>query len=221
MKQFISYEGLPINFGGSHSLSRKSGLENYNLTLEFLKRFADKAAPKNIELIIYQSEKKQYSTLKLLPKLSLMFGIPKFDNNGLLHSWIWKLSKSDVGKGFEILKLNNDLPNNLQGPIILSFTWNFHFKDITTNKLLPNQEKIPEIDFRNNNSRIYLRISNKSTISVWFALPFEQLGNYEMEYIEELKSSLPFKPSEKHWRMWKKSEKGNWNPSKIKTKNDG
>lgn len=101
----------------------------------------------------------------------------------------------------------------------MSFLWNFSFIDPKTNQILPNQEKIPELDFRIKNSRIYLRISNKSSISVWLALPFEKLGKFEVEYINELKCHLPFKPSEKHWRIWKKSEKGNWIPNKIEIKN--
>ncbi|OYX22212.1 MAG: hypothetical protein B7Z06_11950, partial [Flavobacteriales bacterium 32-35-8] len=159
--------------------------------------------------------KKEYSTLKLITKLSLKYGIPKSDNGGLLNCWIWKLSTKDIGNGFEILELNKDLPNNPQGPLVLSFLWHFSFKDPKTNATLLNQDKLPELDFRIKNSRIYLRTSNKSTISVWFALPFEQLEKYEIDYINELKSSLPFKSSQKHWRIWKKSEKGNWNPSKI------
>ena len=219
MNQFISYEGLPINSGGAHSVSRKTPIENYRKTLEFLNRFSDKTEPVDIDLILYQSEKKEYSTLKIITKLSLKYGIPKFENDGLLNSWIWKLTKKDIAKGFETLELNNDLPKNLQGPLVLSFTWNFSFKDPKTNKILPNQEKLPELDFRIKNSRIYLRTSNKSSISVWFALPFEQLGKYENEYIKDLKSSLPFKLSDKHWRIWKKSENGNWNPNKIEIKN--
>jgi len=221
MNRFISYEGLPIKSGGAHSLSRKTALENYEETLKFLKRFADKTEPKNIELVLYQSDKKEYSTLKLITKLTLKFGIPKFSNDGLLKTWSWKLSETEIEKGFETLNLNNKLPENSQGPFVLSFLWNFNFKDPNNNQILPNQEKLPELDFRLKNSRIYLRTSNKTSISVWFALPFEQIGKYETEYINELNSFLPFKPSEKHWRIWKKSEKGNWIPNKIEIKNDG
>ena len=221
MNKFISYEGLPINSGGAHSLGKKTALENYAQTVQFLNRFANTNKPTNIEVILYQSEKKEYNTLKLITKLILKFGIPKFNNDGLLSSLSWKLSENEIEKGFETLKLNTELPENSKGPLVLSFLWNFSFIDPKTNQILPNQEKIPELDFRIKNSRIYLRTSNKSSISVWFALPFEELGKYEIEYINELKSCLPFKPSEKHWRIWKKSEKGNWVPNKTEIKNVG
>lgn len=221
MNRFISYEGLPINSGGAHSLGKQTALENYTQTIQFLNRFADTNKPINIELILYQSEKKQYDTLKLIAKLSWKFGIPKFKNDGLLNSWSWKLSENEIEKGFEIFKLNKEFPENSKEPLVLSFLWYFSFIDPKTKQILPNQEKIPELDFRLKNSRIYLRTSNKSTISVWFAFPFEQLGKYETEYINDLKSCLPFKLSEKHWRIWKKSEKGNWIPNKTDIKNAG
>lgn len=219
MNRFISYEGLPINSGGAHSVSKNSPKDNYNKTLDFLNLFANKIEPKSIELTLYESEKKEYSDLKLLPKLSLKFGIPKMRNDGWIKSWNWNLSQNDIEKGFEMLELNNDLPNNPAGPLTLNFYWDFHFKDPKTNQILPNQELIPELDFRIKNSRVYLRASKKTTISVWFALPFEQIDKYETEFINELKSNLPFKTSNKHWKIWEKSEKGNWIPRKIEINN--
>ncbi|MFY9241728.1 MAG: hypothetical protein WAO74_01730 [Polaribacter sp.] len=219
MDKFISYEGLPINSGGAHSVNRKSSKVTYEETLNFLNLFADRTKTESIELTLYQSEKKEYSSLKLILKLTLKFGIPKMRNDGWLKNWSWSLSQNNIEKGFEMLKLNSELPKNIFGPISLNFKWNFHFKNPKTNKVLPNQKLIPLLDFRNKNSKIYLRLSEKSTISVWFAFPFEKLGKYELEFIKTLSSKLPFKPSEKHWRIWKKSEKGNWIPRKLEIKN--
>ncbi len=219
MNRFISYEGLPINSGGAHSVSRKSSKVTYDQTLGFLDLFTNNTKPKSIELALYESEKKEYSALRLLLKLSLKFGIPKTQNDGWLRTWTWNLSVKDIKKGFETLKLNDGLPKNPAGPITLNFYWNFHFKDPSTNQVLPNQELIPELDFRIKNSRIYLRLSKKSTISVWFALPFDQMDKYESKYLDNLKANLPFKASDKHWRIWKKTKNGNWTPRKLEIKN--
>ena len=62
---------------------------------------------------------------------------------------------------------------------------------------------------------MYLRISEKSTVSVWFAFPFEEIHQCEKEFIEDLKLNLPFKISDKHWRIWKYSKEGNWIARKI------
>lgn len=174
MNKFISYQGLPINSGGAHCVSRKSPKMNYNQILDFLNLYADKTQPKSIELILYESDKKEYSTLKLLPQLILKFGIPKIQNDGWLKTWVWNLSQKNIEKGFEILDLNDKLPKNLAGPITLSFYWNFHFKDPKTNQVLPNQKLIPELDSRIKNSQIYLRLSRKSTVSVWFGFLFQE-----------------------------------------------
>jgi hypothetical protein len=219
MNQFISYEGLPINSGGAHKLNRNGAEENYKLTLNFLKKFTNKTTPEFIHLRLYQSEKKEYSTFKLVLMLTMKFGFPKFDSGGLLNCWTWKLTQREIVKGFEILELNKKLPENMEGPFVLSFEWNFNFKDPDTNFILPNQEKIPQLDFRIKNSRIYLRTSKNSSISVWFAFPFEQIDKYEIEYINKLKTELPFKMSEVHWRLWKKSRNGNWRPNKVEIKN--
>lgn len=220
MNKFISYDGLPISSGGAHSVSQKSPLENYNHALNFLKKFGDKTIPKSIELSLYQSDKNQYSTLKLIPKLSLKFGFPKMRNDGLLKSWYWILKEKDIQNGFDSLELNKELPKNSMGPLTLSFLWNFKFKDPNTNKILKNQENIPELDVRVKNSRMYLRTSNRSTISVWFVFPFEQMDKYELQYLDDLKANLPFKTSDKHWRIWSKSKNGNWTPRKLENKND-
>ncbi|TDX83088.1 hypothetical protein [Epilithonimonas xixisoli] len=210
MNTFISYEGLPIKSGGAHKLNKKDSKEIYNEISFFLKNFASDVKLNQIEVSLYESKEKTYSTFKLLFKLILKFGLPKYLNDGLLKSWTWNLSQKKFQKGFEILELNNQLPNNPFGPISLNFKWNFHFKNNKTNITFPNQNLIPEIDFRNKNSQIYLRISKKSTISTWFAFPFEEINKFEKEYINELKTNLPFKLSDNHWKIWKKSQNGNW-----------
>ena len=218
MNRFISYEGLPINSGGAHSVSRKSPQINYTKTLDFLNLFAYKINSKSINLTLNELDKKLYTSLKLVFKFILKFGIPKIRYDGLLKTWTWNLNEKHINKGFEALNLNNKLSKNPVGPITLSFNWNFNFKDPKTNKVLPNQELIPQLDFRIKNSRIYLRLSKESTISVWFAFPFEKMEEYELEFVKELKSNLPFRTSDKHWRIWRKAETGNWVPKKIEMK---
>ncbi|MEO1032131.1 MAG: hypothetical protein AAFX55_12035 [Bacteroidota bacterium] len=215
MSRFISYEGLPIHSGGAHSIGKKSPKASYTQTLDFLNVFADNTQAESIELTLYESEKKEYSALKLLTKLTMKFGIPKTRNDSWLRTWTWRLTEKDIEKELKILDLNNELPANPAGPIVFNFCWNFHFKDPYTNRVLPNQELIPELDSRIKNSQIYLRLSKKSTISVWFALPFEKMGTYESEFIKALTSHLPFKTSDKHWRIWNKSDKGHWTPRKL------
>lgn len=214
MKAFISYEGLPIKSGGAHTLNNKNQEEDYKKILAFLSSFTHIKA-EEIELAVYESAQKKYSVIKYLFKLTFIFGIPKMRNDGFLKSWSWNLSKKNIEKGFEFLQLNKQLPNNPFGPISLNFKWNFYFKDSKNNEILPNQNLIPNIDNRIKNSQIYLRISQKTTISVWFAFPFEKITDNEKEYFKNLNLNLPFNFSNNHWKLWKISSNGNWKSQKI------
>lgn len=181
MNTFISYEGLPLKFGGAHSLNKKSPYENYEETVKFIKMFGDNTEPNYVDLVLYKSDKKEYLILNLLPKLIFNFGLPKIDNQGLLRSFSWRLSKKNIQKGFDYLKVNNKLPNNSFGPFSLDFEWLFKFKSLDSDLTLPKHELIPKLDNRNKETRIYLRVSKKSTISALFNLPFE-----ELDYIDKI-----------------------------------
>lgn len=102
------------------------------------------------------------------------------------------------------------------GPLVLSFEWRFLFtKD---GKVLPGQDDMPLLDDRlgNSMSRFYLRLGSKqSSASVWFVFPFEKLDEKNQSFIKTIVKDLPFKLSDKHWRLWRKSKNDNWLPSKI------
>lgn len=76
--------------------------------------------------------------------------------------------------------------------------------------------EIPILDFRMHNSQIYLRLSSiKSTASVWFAFPFDELTEDNLKYLDGIQKTLPFKFSKHSWRLWKRSKNDNWTPRKI------
>lgn len=215
IKQFISYEGLPISAGGAHGLGKMLPDEAFHKTYSFIKSFAfNNPAPK-IHLELYQSERKNYSVWKLLPGLIRKLGIPSFHSDGYLSHWSWSISQNKLELGLEALTLNKELPKNPQGPLTLSLLWHFHFQDPITKQIIPHQKDLPEIDSRLHNSRAYLRLSNKSTLAVWFAFPFEKMDDFALKYIESVKTHLPFKTSDKQWRIWTKSDKGSWIPRKF------
>jgi hypothetical protein len=129
--------------------------------------------------------------------------------------WTWKLKSNEVADGLDFLVKHSDLPDHRFGPLTLSILWHFKLVDPLTKSKLPNQESIPTLDFRIHNSRALLTLKKKSTLSVWFAFPFDSEDDEFKTYIKELVNHLPFKPSDKQWRTWTKSEKGNWTPKKV------
>ena len=219
MDTFITYEGLPVNSGGAHSLGKKTVESIYSDTLSFLRNFTNCYKPVELDLTFYSSQDNSYKTLPILWNLGKTFGVPSF------HSWDigtckqfyyrWKLKPKQIPKGFELLNIYKDLPPNDYGPIVLSSKWHFQFLDEHTRELLTGQDKIPIIDFRQQNSQLYLRLGQKSTISAWFAFPFSSIDDSAYRYLTTLIKQLPFKPSDKHWRIWRLSKNGNWTPSKI------
>ncbi len=219
MDTFISYEGLPVNSGGAHSLSKKPIDKIYFETVAFLQTFANCEDANETELTFYSSQNKSYKAVPILWSLTKIFGIPSHNSWDLgsvkQHFYAWKLKRSDTQKGFEILEKYRHLPQNQYGPIVLSFKWQFHFVEKNTKRALSGQDKLPIIDSRQQNSQIYLRLGQRPTISVWFAFPFTSLDENASNYISSLINHLPFKPSEKHWRIWRQSNHGNWRPEKL------
>ncbi len=218
MNRFVSYEGLPVNSGGGHGLGKKTVTESYLDALEFLKTYSDTFFPHEIELSLYKDKSFNYRQLKW--KLMRQFGLFPKSNSWDMGDynqkfWTWKLKSSEIADGLGILMNNSDLPEHRFGPLTMSILWHFKFVDPLTKQRIPNQESIPTLDFRIHNSRALLTLKKKSTLSVWFAFPYDNEEEEFKTYIKELVKHLPFKPSDKQWRLWTKSAKGNWTPKKV------
>ena len=217
MNKFVSYDGLPVNSGGAHGLGKKTITESYNETLEFLKVYADTVLPHEIGLTLYKDKSFSYRQLKW--KLMRRYGLfPKsnsWDLGDRQKFWTWKIRSNEITGALDFLMKNSDLPEHEFGPLKLTILWHFKLVNPLTKERLLNQELIPTLDFRIHNSRILLTLRKKSSISVWFAFPFDSEDETFKTYIKKFVKDLPFKPSDKHWRLWVKSEKENWSPRKV------
>ncbi len=218
MNKFVSYEGLPLNSGGAHGLGKKTVTESYNATIEFLKLYADSSSPYEIRLTLYKDKSFNYRQLKW--KLMKLFGFfPNSSSWDMINYrqklWTWKIKWNEIKECLDILQEHSDLPDHPNGPLTLSILWNFRLIDPLTKIKLPNQELIPTLDFRIHNSRILLTLKKKSTLSIWLAFPLDSEDEVFKKYVKDLITHLPIKPSEKHWRIWTQSEKGNWTPRKV------
>lgn len=222
LKTFISYEGKPITGGGAHMLGKKHFLEIYDQTRQFLDDFTTNNQVQNPTLTLYSSQQGTYKTAPILWRLVKTFGIPSYNWWKLAHTqhfFTWKLNIRSIDKAIALLQQYNDLPKNDFGPLTLSLYWQFHFIDPNTKTIFPHQELLPEIDFRQKNSQIYLRLGQRSSASVWFAFPFSKIEQPEKKYLSALVKKLPFKPSDKYWRIWQRSNNGNWIPKVLDLRN--
>jgi len=216
---FITYEGLPINSGGAHSLGKQSVDKIYADTNTFLTTYTTNPKPKEIELIFYSSIKGEYKTFPILFDLMKTFGyFPKWSSYDFpgkkQRLWSWTINENQLETAKAFLKKYENLPDNEYGPIILSSLWHFKFIDNKTKQILPDQNVIPTVDKRQHNSQLYLRLGKKSTMAVWFAFPFSLIDQDKKQYLDNLSKSLPFKLSEKHWRQWR-NVGGSWKSELI------
>ena len=173
-------------------------MEVHHSLVNFLNACTDHPYPET-ELLLNSS----IGSVKLVWRLTKMFGLPKWNMYSLPQQWEWRVKNTKIDAAFNTLQLSDALT--------LTFLWRFKFVHPETKLQLEGQDAIPVLDERLHNSQIYFRASRKSTVSAWFTLPFssfEEAGNYFTPFRE----LLPFKPSAKHWRIWKYSKKGNWTP---------
>lgn len=218
MNTFVSYEGLPVNSGGAHGLGKKSAREAYNQTSRFLKLYTDSSFPQHISLTLYKSDSFDFRKIKW--KLMKKYGFFPQRNvwdfgDARQKLWTWTLTSNKIEEGLKVLEEYATLPEHEYGPITLSILWHFKFVDPETKQRISGQELIPIFDERIHNSRALLTLKNSSKLAVWFAFPFDGEDKWFTSYIKDLVKYLPFKPSDKHWRQWRKSSNGNWKPSKV------
>ena len=168
----------------------------------------------------FTNVKKYNAAHLLLPKESrlsslshiITFGFPKLDLYGSLGLDFSRVYYNvNEGKIYDALKLVDNEPGKT-----LSIKWKFKFVDPVSRQILPKQELIPIVDDRVSNSQIYVRLSAvNSTISPWFAFPFENINEENKIFLDKLKQHLPFGMSDKSWRKWQLSKNGNWVPRNL------
>lgn len=206
IKAFITYEGLPLKSGGGHHLWSKLADQVYGSILNFLKSYTDTQFAGSVSI-----ELSEFSFKNLL-KYSLKLGIPSI-------SWT-SYPKTGLKVSYRILSNKKldwylDFISN-HDEMTLCVLWKFKFINFNSREVLPGQMEIPILDFRMHNSQIYLRLSSiKSTASVWFAFPFDELTEDNLKYLDGIQKTLPFKFSKHSWRLWKRSKNDNWTPRKI------
>jgi len=205
LKSFILYDGLPIKSGGGHRLNKHSNEDILGSIKNFIATYT------NSEVQHVGISMPEFRWAQFL-KHCHRFGIPSF------NWWsYWEIRKNLVSWTASPNILDNEVGLlEANDNVVLTVTWRFYFVDPHTGALLPKQELIPVVDERKPRSEVYLRLSKlDKTASVWFALPFEEINQENLDYIEALQNALPFKFSSKNWKVYKHSKNNNWFPRKL------
>lgn len=219
LQKFISYNGLPISSGGAHTISDKRRENVYSQTEMMLDKYGV-LIKKEYVLTFYNSTSGLYNTWKNIWMLMRKFGFfPKLNSHdypgGKQYFWSWKIRNNDLREVFKLLESFSTFDKDRFDPLVFSALYHFHFKN-DIGSVFPYQNQIPSIDGRLFNSQMYLRLGQKVTVSAWFTVPLGEYGA-DSGYIKRLIQDLPFKVSEKHWKLWGKSAKGKWIGRKVKT----
>jgi len=130
MDAFISYDGLPIESGGAHSLGRKRWDKVYAECVHFLETYTNNDGRDYATLTFFSSEHRTYKTMPSLWKLTKRYGIPRIRRwlyeKGGRRSYAWNLrSVKDVEDALKLLDAFERFPPNLHGPLMVTFMWRF------------------------------------------------------------------------------------------------
>lgn len=95
--------------------------------------------------------------------------------------------------------------------------WTFRFVDPETKAELPYQEFVPVLDIRrpDKGSQVALTLRRTAAASLWLFFPYKEPSPEFLAYARGFQSALPFKLSPKHWRKWRRNDKGEWEPRKF------
>jgi len=208
LETFISYDGLPLKSGGAHSISNAEGLHAYQKLRSFFELMTTN--PQSANIFQLDVSLKGEGSKANFWHMVRVFGLPNWSFYGSSTGgfiWTFYVNEKQIPKAIELSKQFANLT--------LAINWQFQFVAIETKAILKGQNDIPILDKRQPSSQVYLRLSQKNTMSLWFTLPFDGLDTGAIAYIKLLKANLPVKLSNNHWKIWKLSKNGNWISRKL------
>jgi hypothetical protein len=209
----ITYDGLPISSGGAHQLRTHGPREAWSSVEPFLKKCTDYAAPKSLFVEVFEGQAipKSFSD-QVKKRFSQDLGNPKTRVVGKSTGNQYDVSLEQFNEVLDFLDgLQPYPPSPLDshfGPVTLNLLADFRFIDQTSRMPLPHQDRNEYLNFEAGYrlylgcSTIYAILSSKSTVSVFFSLPYEEATKELKDYVRFLQSHLPFRMSDKHWKRW-------------------
>jgi len=160
--------------------------------------------PTSIELIAYSAwkdDKHPEIADEIIEKTKTVFGEPKTESvsyhypSGIPDTQTkneWKFGNSDLNNVIDFLIKGQPWPKFTFGPVELIVSYSFNLMDPIMKIELPNQT---------NNSRIMVWLSRSSCCSPDLYFPFDNADPNFKDYLNKIKSHLPFKLEEKYLRL--------------------
>ena len=148
------------------------------------------------------------------------FGRPKrrlaiVGADGEVFERAWEVDPEEIDGALALMHGVEPIPEHLRsGALVLAVEASFRLRDPDSGEPFPGQDPAlyghQEVDWNLplGLSRIYLRLSGRSTCALFLSLPFPSVSRELREYVAELEARLPFRLSPKHWSRWQLNAQG-------------
>jgi hypothetical protein len=215
----ITYDGLPKSSGGAHSLGRLDFHEAWARVASFLTTCTDYTVPSDVHFQLGTGKRvSRRFARKTCAKLTLRHSIPTIGNViGYEETYLdWNVCGHRIQQLIDELASYQPFPDHwLDSPLILAVGACFNFILPETREVLPFQG--PQYYLHQaydgygsvlGQSKIYLRLTTRSTLSAFFCLPFETPDRGFENYRAFLQEHFPFRLSNHQWRHWELTRQG-------------
>lgn len=211
----ITYDGLPISSGGAHTLRANGFAAAWAHVERFLEHCTDFERPEQIIIELLEGTRIPEAFVSpLKQRFSERFSARRTRRVGAAVGHQWSVEWESFAAVLQELDLLQPLPDvPSPPPLTVNVTSAFHFVDPDTRRALPFQDPS---DYPGRHagdrtplgtSRVFARLSTRSTLSVFFSLPFPHAGEEFLTYVEFLQRHAPFRFSGAHWKIWTPAKK--------------
>lgn len=211
----ITYVGLPIASGGGHRLRSRGFAAAWTLIERFLTRCTDFDRPREVVVELLEGGATPEAILAPLKRrFSAQFPMTRSRRVGAAVGRQWSAATTDLKTLLRDLDAIPPLPDAAVAPLTVNLTAEFRFVDPYTRKPLPFQGAAHYLRQDAGGGRllgtsdVFARLATRSTVSVFFSLPFAEMSTACRAYAEFLARHAPFRLSERAWKMWALNKRG-------------
>ena len=212
----ITYDGLPISSGGAHTLRTRGVMDGLAAVRAFLSACTTDPDPELLQVQVTQGGSVPRSVSKALRAEFRHLGwwpIKSRFAGTLTRSW--RLPLAEFDDACATIEGHRPIPQTDNGmpAALVAASWRFALVDPETRQVLPHQEadcylQDPRGGMRRvGESSLYARFSEKTTVNVFLALPFEEAGDAARQYAEMLQRHFPTRFSAGQWRLCRVNKK--------------
>lgn len=217
----IVYDGLPVSSGGAHLLRLRDRYVVWDRMRGFLNACTTCEEPDEVRLLLAEGPHLDRSFFEQAVGLAGgAFGaatrrVSVVGATQTEYEHAWMLRPNEIGEALAVMDQLPAIPEHLgRGLLVLSIEALFLLRDPETGRILPgqgadlygDQEAEPKLFL--GQSRVYLRLSQRSTCALFLSLPFPEVSRAAFGLIGQLQETLPFRLSPARWARWQLNAQG-------------